>query len=102
MSVADLTWVDPTARVDGSPIVPDTFSVKVYDTANITPGNAPIATVAHGVQAFTTGPLAPGPHGFALVAEDSEGDDSIMTAVVNVTVGFANPNPPTDLKVVVR
>lgn len=94
---ATITWVDPTLRMDGTPIAPDTFHVNVFDSASPTP-NTPIGSVAKGVQTFTTGALSAGVHSFTLTAVDSEGDTSAVTSPpASVTVPFTAPLAPTSV-----
>jgi hypothetical protein len=100
VGTATLQWTDPTLRSDSTattpdPIAPDTFTVQVYDSASATP-NTPIATVAEGVGTYTTGALSAGVHNFTLTATDSEGDVSVVSNSLSVTVPLtlAAPNPP--------
>ena len=100
MTVATITWTDPTTRIDGSAIAPDSLTINIFDTSSPPlPGNPPLGSVKGGVQSFTTGALTAGVHAFVLDAVDSEGDTSVMTTPVSVTVGFSNPNPPTGVAV---
>jgi hypothetical protein len=98
VTTATLIWTDPTKRVDGTNIAPDTFTVALFDSASPTP-NTPIGTVAQGVQTFTTGPLSAGVHTFSTVVSDSEGDASVPETASPVTVTIAAPNPTTGLAV---
>jgi hypothetical protein len=96
-----LTWVDPTLRADSTAttpdlIAPDTFVVKIYDSASAMAG-IPIGTVAQGVQKFTVPPLSPGVHVFTVTATDSEGDVSVPSGSVTVTSTLAAPEAPTNL-----
>ena len=100
-NAATITWVDPTQRTDGTAIAPDTFNVLIFDSLSPTPAT-PIATVAQGVQTYTTGVLSVGAHVFTLEADDSEGDISVPSASATVTIAaaLAAPNPPTSVEAV--
>jgi len=100
-NAATITWVDPTQRTDGTAIAPDTFNVLIFDSLSPTPAT-PIATVAQGVQTYTTGVLSVGAHVFTLEADDSEGDISVPSASATVTIAaaLAAPNPPTSVDAV--
>lgn len=99
MTIATITWTDPTTRTDGSAIAPDSLTINIFDTSSALLGNPPIGSVKGGVQTFSTPVLNPGVHAFVLDAVDSEGDTSVMTVPVSVTVGFSNPNPPSNVAV---
>jgi len=92
---ATITWVDPTQRDNGQPIAPDTFHIDIYDSASSTP-HTPIATVAQGVQTWTSGVLSTGTHNFTGTAVDSEGNTSATTPITTVVVPLGAPNPPTN------
>ncbi len=97
---ATITWIDPTQRATAppTPIAPDTFVINIYDSASASP-NTPIATVAQGMQAYTTGNLVPGVHRFTLTAVDSEGDVStVVTAIpAAIIVPLTAPLPPANV-----
>lgn len=104
MSTATINWVLPTARTDGSALLPaDIISVDVFDMSSATPTVA-IGKVLVGTS-FTTGVLTVGDHGFTMVVNDSGGRKSVPSPVVVGTVAappVANPNPVTGVTVTIN
>lgn len=99
MSTATITWVDPTARSDGSPLsAAEIVNIEVFDSAASDP-TVPIGIVAGGVQTFTTGTLTVGVHSFDLVCTDTTGHQSAPSGTASVTVQatLAPPNPPSNV-----
>lgn len=98
MSTATLTWVNPTARTDGTALVPaDIASVDVFDSAS--PGPA-IGSVKGGdTVTFTTDVLAVGDHTFTVVVNDTTGHKSAPSGGATLTVAatLAPPNVATSL-----
>ncbi|MCG3157324.1 MAG: hypothetical protein DKINENOH_03956 [bacterium] len=76
---AQLTWVDPTTNLDGSPI--NLAHVNVYR------GGTEIAEVAGGVQSFSDLGLPDGFHSYYVTATNFEGEESGPSNVVSVLVG---------------
>ena len=96
MTTATIKWTDPTADVKGNPL--PAFTVNVFQGGV----DAPVGNVAAGVQAFTTGDLAPGTYQYTLETVDGAGA-SIQTApVAGVVPGPALPNPPTNVTVTIN
>lgn len=103
MSIATLTWSNPTARVDGVALAPNEIvSVDVFDSGSATPTTA-IGNVAGPGTTFTTGLLSVGNHGFTVVVNDSTGHASAPSNIAAVTVAptLAAPSAVTDLVAVV-
>jgi hypothetical protein len=98
VSTATVTWVAPTARVDGSPLAAaDIASYAVFDDAS--PG-APIGSVPGSAVSFTTGALTVGTHNFTVTVTDSTGHTSAPSApaaTVTVPATLANPMPPSNV-----
>jgi hypothetical protein len=104
MTTQTLTWHDPTTRTDASPIAPDTFVIRVFDS--MTP-NVPVDTVAQGVQSWPIpANLPPGTHSYTLVAAITSGSGGTSvpsSPPASLTVGdappAAPPNPPTNVTI---
>lgn len=104
MYTATLTWINPTTRVDGSPLAPgDIATINIYDDASPTP-DTPIGSVPGGTTTFTTGTLTVGNHDFTVEAVDTSGHSSAPStaATVIVPATLANPSPPTGLTAVLN
>ena len=86
MSTITVTYVDPTALADGSPIPPGDFvGVQVlFD-------NVLAATVAPGVQNHAFANVPPGPHTVILQAVDAQGVTGTPTSL---TASVSNPLAP--------
>lgn len=98
MSTATLTWVNPTARTDGTALAPaDIASVDVFDSAS--PGPA-IGSVKGGdTVTFTTDVIAVGDHTFTVVVNDTTGHKSAPSGGATLTVAatLSPPNVATSL-----
>ncbi|MCK6561953.1 S8 family serine peptidase [bacterium] len=76
---AQLTWVDPTTNLDGSPI--NLAHVNVYRDGT------EIAEVAGGVQSYSDLGLPDGFHSYFVTATNIEGEESGPSNLVSVLVG---------------
>ena len=99
MSIATLTWADPTTRVDGSALASaEIASIDVFDSAASDP-TIPVGNVLGGVGTFTTRTLAVGTHAFTVVVNDTTGHKSAPSNAATVTVAttLAVPSAVTNL-----
>jgi len=95
MATASLTWIDPTARVDGTALAASEIaSIDIFDSVS-----GHIGSVLGGVQKFTTAVLTVGDHTFTVTCTDTTGHVSAASgpATVTVVAVLANPNPPSGL-----
>lgn len=102
MTTATLTWTVPTARTDGTALLPtEIVSIDVFDSGSTTPAVA-IGNVPGPGTTFATGLLSVGPHGFTVVVNDTTGHVSAPSNVAAVTVvaTLAAPAAVTDLAAV--
>lgn len=105
MSTVTLTWDDPIARTDGTPLSPDEIaSIAVLDDIGDGTGPQIIGSVTGAGTSFTTGVLAVGNHLFTEVVNDTTGHKSAASTPVSVTIPatLANPNPVTNVQFTVN
>lgn len=99
MSTATLSWTNPIARTDGTPLSPDEIaSVDVLDAVDGAPAEV-IGSVTGAGTSFTTGLLSVGSHAFSVVVNDTTGHKSAPsnTAIIVIAPTLAAPNAVTDL-----
>lgn len=98
---ANLTWIAPTTRTDGSALS-GAVTYKVYrgtSSAAVASATTPIATVATGTT-YTDASAPAGTQFYAVSAVDAAGVESAKTNAVSVVIPVAPPSPPTGLSVV--
>lgn len=106
MSTANLSWLLPTTRVDGSPLaLSDIASVEVFDSVG---ASAPVkigSVTVDPKNSFTTPTLDPGTHVFTVAIVDQNGTSSIFSNATSLIVPVpkpAEPEPVTDLTAVLN
>lgn len=104
MSTAHITWVDPTARTDGTPLKQgDLAYIQVQMSADGGQNYAPVGHAAPGTQTFDQDLTDPGTYNFKLEAVDTQTPPAISadSVIVSVTVPqpvLAAPNVPTQVQ----
>ena len=99
VSKAQLSFIDPIARTDGTALSPDEIaSIDIFDSASATPDVA-IGSVSGAGVTFLTDVLSVGPHVFTARVNDTTGHRSAQSdpAPLDVPATLANPNPVTGL-----
>lgn len=100
MSVAQLTWTDPTARTDNAALAPtDIASIDIFDDLGDGNGAQKIGTLTGAATSFVTPVLSVGAHRFTNVVNDTSGHSSAPSnvVVVNVVATLAPPAAVSDL-----
>lgn len=95
-----LTWVNPTQCVDGSPITACPLTgIRIQTAATATAATWTLVTdAAPTAQAFLVTGLSAGPHCYRLISLSATANSSATTPVCTTTV-TPTPNPPSGLTV---
>jgi len=105
VTTATLTWTNPTARIDGSPLDPsDILFLEIFDDTGDGSGPVLIGSPTGPDTDFTTQALAVGSHTFTVVVNDTTGHKSTASnaAVVTVPATQAIPEAVVDLAAVLN